>query len=71
MITTTLTGKQRYRVETVGWFCTRQLLILEVEVHETGSRTGYYYPYDTRAVNNFYFRDARIEDITVTKEGKP
>jgi len=63
MIKSTLTGKIRFSTIDKGWFG-KEKLCLEVEVHEKGwyvdSNGGVI---DTVDVDNFQWRDARVEDL--------
>jgi len=65
-IVTKLTGNTRYRIET-RWF-KQPLVVLQVEIHRIGYETldayGYY---ETRDVDEYVWRDARLQDLKVMK----
>lgn len=64
MIKVKLTGKRRHRIEKRMF--RHPLMVLQVEVHETGTTTmllgG---SIDIIDINAKYYRDARAEDLTV------
>ena len=66
MISVQLTGNTRYRIQT-RWF-KEPLVVLQVEFHRKGYETldayGYY---ETRDVDEYVWRDARLQDLKVMK----
>jgi hypothetical protein len=59
-VTRKLTGKTRHRIETRLF--RQPLLILQVEVHDSGYRLDGWGGTDT--VDEHYWRDATVEDMT-------
>ncbi len=66
-VTHTLTGNKRYRVDCVGFFSRKQVLILQLEVKNKGTYLGEYFPHDLISVDETNYRDALVQDLTVFK----
>lgn len=67
MITTTLTGKTRYRVQKKGLFSNKVFLVLQVELISSGvEEREIEYAEEGRVVLDWWeknWRDAKVEDL--------
>lgn len=66
-ISHTLTGNKRYRVDYVGFWRNKQVVILQLEVRTKGKREGDYYPHEIINIDEVKYCDAQIQDLTVFK----